>query len=238
MYLVNVCLQIDERNYNDEQKRQAYSLLSTTEKVRRSMFQFGPSRYNPVEPGPSNQQPVYPNFDYNPPRVPSPPLQPEVLSRDTESIDNEVAAPEDVSSAYQSGSKTATQRSHAFGSALRTAFQPSADQETRDPPTLSQSDTFQDRVMMELCHDKYYYIPREIKMDLIEELLEENENEFLQSQITVDQFIQLFLQKYECQQKERRNREFQTLKRGLRTRETYSRIIRNKKDTRNSTLNK
>ena len=234
-----MALGVDERTYNDAQKRQQYSLLSTIEKIRR----------HHIQPGPSNRQ--YPDYNFNPPRVttppprvPSPPpvhspsvlaIQPEIRSRDTESIDNDVAP--DIASTYQSGSKNGTQRSHAFGSSLQAAFRPSA--ETNDTTTLSQSDNFQDQVMLELCNDKYYHIPREVKMDLIETLLEEHESDFLQSQITVNQFVKLFLERYNSEQKERRTREFQALKRGLKTRETYSRIVRNKKDTRtNSTLNK
>ena len=270
MYLAGAAMGLDERTYNDAQKRQQYTLLSRIQKIR---------RHHMFQPGPSNQQ--FPNFNFNPQRAATPPPvltpppvaspvlaiqpesdvrtlsnrnnmnlfrtsninenvrsnnEPEIRSRDSiershESIENDP----DI----QSGSKHGTQRSHAFGSSLNSAFRPSADQESRDITILSQSNQFQDQVMMKLCSDKYHYIPRATKIDLIDELLQEYESQFIQSQLTVDGFIKIFMQRYESEHRERQRREFQALKRGMQSRETYSRIIRNKKDSKsNSTLNR
>ena len=241
--------------------------MSTIEKTRRHhLFQAGPSNRQYPDYNFNPQRAVTPPPVLTPPPVSSPlvlPIQPEsevrtfanrnnmnlfrtsninenvrsnnepeIRSRETVSIENEECP--DI----QSGSKQGTQRSHAFGSSLNAAFRPSADQESRDMTILSQPNQFQDQVMMELCSDKYHYIPRETKIDLIDELLQEYESQFMQSQLTVDGFIKIFLQRYDSEHRERQRREFQALKRGMKSRETYSRIIRNKKNSKsNSTLN-
>ena len=91
---------------------------------------------------------------------------------------------------------------------------------------------------MELCNAKYDYIPRQEKMDLVEEILMENETQFMESQLTVPQFVKTLLQRFELAQSRRKRNEYLALKRGLSSRETYSRIIRQKKDSKsNSSLN-
>ena len=97
---------------------------------------------------------------------------------------------------------------------------------------------FHDEVLMELCNAKYDYIPRQEKMDLVEEILMENETQFMESQLTVPQFVKTLLQRFELAQSRRKRNEYLALKRGLSSRETYSRIIRQKKDSKsNSSLN-
>ena len=242
-----MALQIDERSYNLDQKRQHYSLLSQIEKIR---------QHHMFQPGPSNRQAEYPDFNFNPsqrattpvrasspPRPSTPPpfaIPIQNHSRDTESIENEVDNQEPDSSTYQSGSRNTTQRSHAFGSGLRNVFPTSSsavqDLPTRDTITLSQSNAqFQDKIIMELCKSKYDHIPRDSKMNLIEEIMLENETQFMESQLTVESFLKIFLQRYELEQSRRQRTEFLVLKRGLATRETYSRIIRKKKDSKSNT---
>ena len=212
--------------------------MSTMEKYR---------RHDMFRPGPSNRQNEYPDFNFNPPpvhsapRVPTPPaVNLENRSRETESIENEVPN-QRLASTYQSGSKHGTQRSHAFGSSLRNEFQnlQSTDLEpTYDTVSVTQSNEFHNKVLMELCDAKYDYIPRETKMDLVEQLLEEYEDQFMESQLGVNQFIEILLQRFKLAQSQRQQNEFLALKRGLKSRETYSRIIRNKKTSKsNSTLN-
>ena len=176
-----------------------------------------------------------------------PRVQQENSSRDTISIDNEEHNHELASSTYQSGSKNGTQKSHAYGSSLRNAFQNTQssaveavqDLPTRDTATFSHSNAqFHDEVLMELCNAKYDYIPRQEKMDLVEEILMENETQFMESQLTVPQFVKTLLQRFELAQSRRKRNEYLALKRGLSSRETYSRIIRQKKDSKsNSSLN-
>ena len=248
-----MALGIEERNYNMEQKRQHYSLKSTIEKNREHHL------YQQYRQGPSNRQNiVYPDYDFNPPpRLPTPPIrspprvrpsqfeQPENSSRDTESIENEVGNPEIPSSTNQSGSKcSGSQRSHAFGSGLQNVFQTTQssavqDLPTRETMTMSQSNSqFHDEVLMELCNSKYDHIPRPEKINLIEEILMENETLYMESQLTVPQFVKTLLQRFELAQSKRKKNEYLALKRGLSSRETYSRLIRQKKDSKsNSSLN-
>ena len=176
-----------------------------------------------------------------------PQIQQENSSRETESIHNEEHNHELASSTYQSGSKFGTQKSHAYGSRLRNEFettQSSAveavqDLPTRDTATFSQSNAqFHEEVLMELCNSKYDYIPRDEKVNLVEEILMENETQYMESQLTVPQFVKILLQRFEVAQSRRKRNEYLALKRGLSSRETYSRLIRQKKDSKsNSSLN-
>ena len=248
-----------------EQKRQHYSLKSTIEKNREhhlyQQYRQGPSNRQ------NNDYPDYnfnppPRFPTPPVRSPPPvrsqppvrspprarssqPEQPEHSSRDTESIENEVDNPEIPSSRNQSGSKcSGSQRSHAFGSGLQNVFQTTQssavqDLPTRETITMSQSNSqFHDEVLMELCNSKYDHIPRPEKINLIEEILMENETLYMESQLTVPQFVKTLLQRFELAQSKRKKNEYLALKRGLSSRETYSRLIRQKKDSKsNSSLN-
>ena len=91
---------------------------------------------------------------------------------------------------------------------------------------------------MELCNSKYDYIPRDEKVNLVEEILMENETQYMESQLTVPQFVKILLQRFEVAQSRRKRNEYLALKRGLSSRETYSRLIRQKKDSKsNSSLN-
>ena len=164
------------------------------------------------------------------PNSPTPPPFPRSENRtSTESIDN-----------TQPGSS----KSYAYGSQLNSnLFQSSKSTQNQAPNTQTQQMTpthdreIQNQVLLELCDQEYDYIPEETKMNLVEEILIENESQFIQSQLTVGDYVRMVVEKY---RQIRKREKYNLLKRGINSRESYSRIIRNKKDSKstiNSTMN-
>ena len=91
----------------------------------------------------------------------------------------------------------------------------------------------QDNVLLELCDEKYNFMSIQTKMDLVEKVFKENETQFMESQLTVQQYCELIVKKYN---ESKKRQAYTALKRGMPSRETYSKIIRSKKDSK-STMN-
>ena len=190
-----------------------------------------PDENEPSSTSQPNENPepefVYPDFNFNPPR-PSPSYtsfssQP----KSTESIENE---PSDSSRSYAYGSQLG---SRPFPSSSKSNAPTQNQNITESQMTPTHDREVQDQVLLELCDEKYNYISTQNKMDLIEMVFKENENQFMESQLTVQQYCELIVKKYN---ESKKRQAYTALKRGMRSRETYSKIIRSKKDSK-STIN-
>lgn len=195
-----------------------------------------PDENDPSSPSQQNENPssefVYPDYNFDPPPRHSPSNTPfsSQTRNSTETIENELS---DLGRSCAYGSQLG---SHPFPSSSKSNA-PTQNQyiaESQMTPTHDRE--LQDQVLHELCGEKYNYINTQTKMDLVEMVFKENETQFMESQLTVQQYstvCDLIVKKYN---ESKQRQAYTALKRGMRSRETYSRIIRNKKDSR-STMN-